>query len=290
MERKILIADDDVAVHSVLNRLLAREGYRVLDAYDGGEVTTIALRETPDLIILDQMMPIKKGAEIYADLRSQYKTRMTPVIFLTGSSSQDDRIHGLSIGADDYLFKPFQVPELLARIDSVIKKSSAYLEANPLTQLPGNRAIEKRIMRCINEAHPFSVFYADINDFKAYNDRYGFLEGDAVIQKTGEMLVGLAQAHGHFVGHIGGDDFVVISESEDVESFARKITESFDRFCQPSNSAAGLCVAVGVVNSEVRALRTLADVSAVGAKVKNKAKQMKHSSFFIDQGGNGTES
>ncbi len=292
MKKKILVADDDAAVHLLLKRLLTEEGFEIIDAYDGTEVTSLANQEKPDLIVLDQKMPFKDGLEAFVELRSLPSTKMTPVIVLTGSGCDEDMIRSLNLGADDYMRKPFKPVELLVRIKSIIRKTSLYLDANPLTRLPGNKVIENKITDLLQKKHPFSVLYADINRFKAYNDRYGFLLGDAVIQGTGELLVATASGPDDLVGHIGGDDFVVISRCSDAEPLCEQIIEVFNKLsphfipfdAQSSGPDFILDLAIGVVTTATRSFNSLDEISMIGAQTKKSAKQQSGSSYFIDPG------
>jgi PleD family two-component response regulator len=192
---------------------------------------------------MDLNMPGLKGEDVLQELRSQFKTRMTPVIFLTGMNSKEDVIHGLSLGADDYLCKPFDVEELVARIDSSLRRCLVNLDANPLTRLPGNHAINKEILRRLDLKRPFSVLYGDLNEFKAYNDHYGFLSGNTVIEKTGQIFEQMAGEKATLVGHLGGDDFIIVTDRTDVEVLCKNILRTFDEqlqsFYTPEDFEAG---------------------------------------------------
>ncbi len=116
----ILLVDDEMELTGPLSRLLTREGYRVDVAHDGAEGCQLAAQENYDLLILDWMLPQKSGLEICQDLRSQGAT--TPVLFLTAKDMLDDRVQGLDAGADDYLVKPFELRELLARVRALLRR------------------------------------------------------------------------------------------------------------------------------------------------------------------------
>lgn len=119
---KILLVDDEVELTDPLSRLLTREGYNVDAAYDGLQGSELALCGDYDMLILDWMLPGKSGLEICQELRRQGKT--TPVLFLTAKDTLDDRVKGLDAGADDYLVKPFELRELLARVRALLRRSS----------------------------------------------------------------------------------------------------------------------------------------------------------------------
>jgi OmpR-family two-component system manganese-sensing response regulator len=120
---KILLVDDEVELTDPLSRVLTREGYSVDTTYDGTSGSDLAQAGNYDLLILDWMLPGKTGLEICQQLRYQGKT--TPVLFLTAKDTLDDRVEGLDAGADDYLVKPFELRELLARVRALLRRGVA---------------------------------------------------------------------------------------------------------------------------------------------------------------------
>jgi OmpR-family two-component system manganese-sensing response regulator len=127
----ILLVDDEVELTNPLSRALSREGYTVDVAYDGTTGTKLAANGDYDLLILDWMLPERSGLEICQQLRSQGIT--TPVLFLTAKDTLDDRVLGLDAGADDYLVKPFELRELLARVRALLRRAAA-METNASSQ------------------------------------------------------------------------------------------------------------------------------------------------------------
>ncbi|MBD2777249.1 two-component system response regulator RppA [Iningainema tapete] len=121
---RILVVDDEVELTDPLSRMLTREGYTVEAAYDGTSGSNLVQTGNYDLLILDWMLPGKTGLEICQELRRQGKT--TPVLFLTAKDTLDDRVQGLDAGADDYLVKPFELRELLARVRALLRRSSSH--------------------------------------------------------------------------------------------------------------------------------------------------------------------
>jgi OmpR-family two-component system manganese-sensing response regulator len=117
---QILLVDDEVELTDPLSRVLTREGYRVDVAHDGETGSQLAAQRKYDLLILDWMLPQQSGLEICQKLRSQGDT--TPVLFLTAKDTIDDRVQGLDAGADDYLVKPFELRELLARVRALLRR------------------------------------------------------------------------------------------------------------------------------------------------------------------------
>ena len=122
---RILLVDEEVELTDPLGRVLTREGYSVDAAYDGTSGSQLAQAGNYDLLILDWMLPGKTGLKICQELRTQGKT--TPVLFLTAKDTLDDRVEGLDAGADDYLVKPFELRELLARVRALLRRSGVEL-------------------------------------------------------------------------------------------------------------------------------------------------------------------
>ena len=126
MAKKILVVDDEPNIVDILRFNLQREGYEVLAAYDGQEGLDKALREGPDLILLDVMLPMMDGFQVCEELRKT--DRLTPIIMLTAREEERDRVMGLELGADDYVVKPFSVRELLARVRTNIRRQAVMTE------------------------------------------------------------------------------------------------------------------------------------------------------------------
>jgi diguanylate cyclase (GGDEF)-like protein len=151
---------------------------------------------------------------------------------LTARGELAEKLKGLENGANDYVTKPFSMPELLMRVQNVLSWSQSQREANPLTGLPGNVSIERELTARIDARSPFAFIYTDIDNFKAFNDYYGYAKGDQVIKATARILTTAIDEHGHeddFVGHVGGDDFVAMTTPDLVDLVSRTIITEFDR-------------------------------------------------------------
>jgi len=124
VKEKILIVEDDKDIIKILEYNLKKEGFRVLDARDGEDALDLAVREHPDLIILDLMLPGVDGLEVCKSLKKEGKTSLIPVIMLTAKGQESDKVIGLELGADDYITKPFSPRELIARIKAVLRRAT----------------------------------------------------------------------------------------------------------------------------------------------------------------------
>jgi len=229
---KILVVDDEDHIRRILKFQLEKHGYRVVVAENGEIALELMRREAPDLVLLDLMMPKIDGFETCRRIRQNFQTSQIPIIMLTAKSELPDKIKGLQDGANDYLIKPYSNEELLLRVGNVLDWSLKQKEANPLTGLPGNRAIEKELQGRIEGKEPFAFLYLDIDNFKPYNDHYGYQKGDDAILFLSDIVTEAVNSLGgvnDFVGHIGGDDFVVITSPARAEFISRHIIDEFDK-------------------------------------------------------------
>ena len=226
MIKRILIADDEPAVRQLLEVVLVSQGYEVLQAHNGDQLVRMAQERVPDLVLVDLMMPYLDGYEAIRQLRNDTRTAHLPMIILTAKSAPDDLVTGFETGADDYVTKPFNIPELLARIKSHLRRASQRPVRNPLTDLPGNVLITEEIKYRLKQPEPFVFMYIDLDNFKAFNDTYGPARGDRVIRLLADILTEKVRGQGgstDFIGHIGGDDFVVITSPANAEQISKLI-------------------------------------------------------------------
>ncbi len=227
---RILVVEDDEHLVELLKFHLRAEGYEVLVALNGRAGVESARAQSPDLVLLDLMMPEMDGYEVLRQLRDSYRTRYLPVIVVTARSQTSDRVHGLESGANDYVSKPYVFAELLLRIRNLLNWTRDNRDMNPLTGLPGNVCIEKEVTRRLETGERFGFLYVDVNNFKAYNDHYGYARGDMVIRETASLMGSILQEMGresHFLGHIGGDDFVILTDADVVEEMGERLLQAY---------------------------------------------------------------
>jgi diguanylate cyclase (GGDEF)-like protein len=227
----ILVADDEPHIRCILQYLLEQEGYDVVVAADGEDALREVDRCVPDLVLLDVMMPRLDGFSVLRSIRASLETARLPVILLTAKGHSSEKVQGLRGGANDYIIKPFDQEELLLRIHNMLEHARAQREANPLTGLPGNLAIAREASQRIGAGEPFAIMYLDIDRFKSFNDTYGYARGDRAITLLSRALCDAVRALGvtdAFVGHVGGDDFIVMAPTARAEELACRIVRDFD--------------------------------------------------------------
>lgn len=219
---EILFADDDDAFREMTTDVLRAAGFSVRPVRDGREALSEVRRQPPDLLLLDYRMGRPDGLEVCREVRADARIAHLPVLILTGEGRIEDRLDGFDAGADDYLGKPFDPRELLARVRALLRLSRKALERNPTSGLPGGDSIHDEILRRREAGEPFAVGYFDLDNFKPFSDRFGFAVADATIQTVGRVLRELGERPGVFVGHVGGDDFVLLSGRAEAAGLARE--------------------------------------------------------------------
>jgi len=306
MAIKILVVDDDPDIRDVLKLTLSEENYEVLETGDGEEALKFIKTKSPDLVLLDYKIPKVDGREICRQVKKDLLLRHLPIIMVTAKGDIDDKVGGIDAGADDYVVKPFEPKELLARIRMILRRTQRDLEANPLTRLPGNVSIINELSRRLENKSLFAVCYLDLDKFKSYNDKYGFEHGDEVIRETARILIRSTQETGNpddFIGHVGGDDFVVVTTPEAVDSLCKKIIADFESeapsFYNETDRKSGyilardrkgqeqkvplVSISIGVVTNEFRKITHVAEIGEIGAELKEFAKQMERSNYIKDK-------
>ena len=304
-KEKILTIDDEADIRDVLNITLS-EYYDVIQAPNGQVGLELVNTRNPNLVICDYMMPVMNGVEFCRTMKKDILLQDIPIIMLTGKGEVKDMVGGIDAGADDYLVKPFEPEALLARIKMILRRTVRSLDANALTHLPGNTSIVEELQNCIDSGKNFAVGYADLDKFKIYNDYYGFEKGDEVIRELARLLVKVVREKAGpnaFVGHIGGDDFVFITDDAIMSDVCQKIITDFDnmapRFYNDADRKAGhivgkdrlgnqiktgiLSISIGIVSNTYKKITHVAQISEKGAELKKYAKTFNYSIFVRDQ-------
>ncbi|MDG4824480.1 response regulator [Asanoa sp. WMMD1127] len=228
----ILIVDDDEDIARFVGISLKLHGFDVMHARDGQEALELIERIRPDLCVVDLMMPRIDGVELTQRLRADPMNAALPIIMLTAKGLTVDKVHGLRAGADDYMVKPFDTSELVARVESTLRRNREYREVSPLTGLPGNTRISREITDRVRNGADYAVAYIDIDRFKSVNDVYGFGRGDEFIGALARSLhraVTVAGLPPAFLGHIGGDDFVIVCAPPQVRPLAEQAVLDFEK-------------------------------------------------------------
>ena len=305
---RIMVVDDDDDIAGFVAFNLKMHGFDVVRARDGQEALDMMEKERPDLAVIDWMMPAMDGVELTRRLRAEPLTSALPVIMLTAKGLTVDKVVGLTAGVDDYLVKPFDTAELIARVASTLRRNKEFREVSPLTGLPGNARVRREIVDRMRTGGDYSVGYIDIDRFKSVNDVYGFDRGDEFITALAGSLHRAVATSGRpsvFLGHIGGDDFVFVCTPEQVLPLTKRMVADFensaDQLYDPEDARRGyievpdrrgnkqraalVTLSIGVAESKAggRRFNDPRVVVAVASEMKKVAKSQPGSYVAIDR-------
>jgi len=304
---KIIIAIADPKLQEIIVWLLKAWGYNALTiSQDAGDTLEYLKKESADLIIIDAAFQDNKGLAICKDIKNDFLIAYTPTIILIDKKQLRRDLLSIEEGVDDYLIKPPDPIDLEIRIALALRSAAHHFNANALTKLPGNKLIKKELMERISKREPFSFQYIDIDNFKAYNDKYGYMRGDDVLIETSKMIsknVKSEQNSGDFVGHIGGDDFVAITQPQNAEKIAKTIIQDFDSgigaFYSQADRSNGylisqdragksrhiplMSLSIAIVNNIASTFLNLLEISDIATEIKSHLKELPGSNFMVNR-------
>lgn len=304
--KKILVIDDSRFFLEQIKDILLFAGYEVILASDGEEGLSMVRKEKPDMVILDVVMPKMDGFEVCRILRASDSNNLMPIIMLTAENDTEKKLHGLELGADDYITKPFDSREIISRIRNTLKRIERNRSASPLTGLSGNIEIQREIISKIEKNDPYAIVYADLNEFKAFNDVYGFGRGDLAIKMSADIISDQVNLFGNkddFIGHIGGDDFIFITTPDCVDEICQNIMAQFDERIKELYDAdhvkAGyittldrrgeshdypiMSISLAAITNTYRKFDTYPQITQCAAQLKKKVKECIGSCYFKDR-------
>lgn len=300
-----IIDDDDSSI------LIFRELFKDDDEYKFISVKTedidIALKNIPALIVINEDAIDRDVVDLCRKIRKDEDNTITPVIVVSSKSNREHRIRILQESIEYFIKKPVDEKYLYYTVKNLNRLLSINRRMSPLTGLPGNVQIHAELKKRILKQEPFSVLYLDLDNFKAYNDVYGFLKGDQIIEFTAETIVNCIHnsefTDGTFVGHIGGDDFVAIVPGTNCEKLCQTILAYFDkhvgRYFTDNDLEKGYIevanrkgiieqfpltsLSIGVVVADTGRFHNILEIGEVGAQVKHAAKSVMGSSYAVDR-------
>lgn len=223
---KILIVDDSKLIAHVAMGILTRRGHEVVLAQDGPRGLQLATSRQPDLILLDLIMPLMDGYEVCRRLKEHPSTQDVPVIMLTSKAEAADKVRGLEMGAVDYVTKPFDEGELIARVNIHLRLKELYealqeknrqlqeiANRDGLTALYNHRYFHEHLktdfVRAKRYVQPLSCVLFDIDYFKKFNDTYGHPLGDIILKSMGEIILGSIR-ESDLAARYGGEEFALL--------------------------------------------------------------------------------
>jgi diguanylate cyclase (GGDEF)-like protein len=303
---KILVVDDERNILDIIKFNLEVEGYDVITSMDGEDALRLVQEEKPDLILCDIMMPVIDGLDVCRRLKADGRTDQVPVVMLSARTQTHDKIASIEAGADDFITKPFDFSDLVARIKINLVRAKQKRDVSPLTGLPGSISIEAETKNRIAKGRHFATLYIDIDNFKPFNDIYGFPTGDRAIRILSSIVDEAVKRLGNvddFIGHGGGDDFVAITSPERASAIAEDIIGRFDEeiVClykeddlkrgysilvdrlNRDNYIPIMTLSIGIASNYQRKISTHWEVGEIAKETLNYAKSIPGSTYFIDR-------
>ncbi len=227
---RLLIVEDDFDISNMLRIYFTGQNYEV-DVAPRGMVALEKTRSNlPHLIVLDIMLPDIDGFEVCRNLRTSTRTSHVPIIFLTQKDERSDKLQGLELGADDYITKPFDIEELKLRVQRAITRAEQQSLTDPHSGLPAGRMIEDQLRQIIRK-QGWAFMDIRINSFEPFKEVYGFVAGDDVLRFSAMLLGEVVDELGtinDFIGHAGGDNFVVITTEEAAPEIRKRLKDRFN--------------------------------------------------------------
>ncbi len=202
------------------------------EIFSSGKVLLERLfNDPPHILICGDKSNDLSGPEIIQIVKAENVYRQVCTVLIMGADCLRADFRGKLSDVDDFIILPSSSSEMRTRLELALQRSSCTLDANPLTRLPGNASIMQMMEKYIKEKTNFAAAYLDIDNFKAFNDKYGFSRGDEALLVTARLLVSTimnSSAEYKFLGHIGGDDFFFILPSEIIEETCKHLVEAYD--------------------------------------------------------------
>lgn len=302
--KSIVIIDDTDEVYNIATKLFSKDkDYDFIHSFSKKDAINKALAEIPNLIIINGDGLERDVLKVCEFIRKNPENAITPMIVTASSKDEDFRVEVLKKVVEYYIPKPLNEKFFYYTIKNLSRLIDANRCISDLTGLPGNVQIEIELKRRISGRKLYAVLYADLDNFKAYNDKYGFMNGDEVIKFTANVMRDAIQKYGvkgDFLGHIGGDDFVAIVSYENSKKIAREIIKLFDaniiEYYSEEDLKNGyikilnrkgkmekyplMTLTVAMVSNKYKKYTSVLELGEDGASVKKKAKSIEGSTFL----------
>jgi GGDEF domain-containing protein len=294
------VEDDDRHIFSVLSE----ESFEIFEYSNPFDAQAQIYNEPPEIIVVSNRAAGWRDFIINIKADSFYNH--LPILIIADEDDGELLSSLTNIHFDDFMMTPCRREELELRMKIRLLHTRRDLDANPLTRLPGNYSITTMIQKKIDSKEPFALGYIDLDNFKAYNDRYGFARGDDAIRMTSRVLVNATRRfapQGGFIGHLGGDDFVAIFPPERIVEFCEETIQNFgiigptlfndeDRlrgwyeYLNRQKAVTRfplLTLSIAVINSNITKLNHPAKAAAIAAELKGVVKKLSGSNYMVDR-------
>ena len=305
MIQEIYIIDDDESSILVFEELFKNDKEFKFISVTSDKID-YALKNIPSIIIINEDAIEVDVLELCKKIRRDEDNSITPIIVVSSETERNHRIEILKHSVEYYIRKPVNAQYLYYTIKNLSRLLTINRRISPLTGLPGNVQIHAELKKRISNHEEFSVLYLDLDNFKAYNDVYGFLKGDEIIKFTADTIIRCIHsniADNAFIGHIGGDDFIAIVPILHCEKLCESIIANFDvevtKFFTEDDNEKGYIevanrkgiieqfpltsISIGVVEADKDRFSNMLEIGEIGAQVKHAAKSVMGSSYAIDK-------
>lgn len=303
MVNEIYIIDDDDSSMAIFRELFRDDKeYKFINVKT--EQIDIALQNIPSLIVINEDAIDRDVVEVCRKIRKDEDNTITPVIVVSSNGSREHRLKILNESIEYFIRKPVDEGYLYYTVKNLTRLLTINRRMSPLTGLPGNVQIQAELKKRLIKREEFSILYFDLDNFKAYNDVYGFLKGDQIIIYTANIILNSVHEMGAgFVGHIGGDDFIAIVPSKEVEELCQTIISKFDdgvrNFYNSKDAQEGYIevanrkgiiekfpltsLSIAVVIADKDRFANALEIGEIAAQVKHAVKAVMGSSYSIDR-------
>ena len=305
MIQDIYIIDNTQSVLNVLKHIFKNEVDYHFSSVKTEELN-YALKNIPDMIIIDEDTIDIDIAELCKNIRENEDNSITPIVVISSNWEKEHRIEILKQSIEYYIIKPVDQEYLYFTIRNILRLLRSNRRISPLTGLPGNVQIQAEMKKRLLNKEKFAMFYFDLDNFKAYNDTYGFSNGDEIIKFTARTIVENIhnlRMENSFIGHIGGDDFVAITGETNYDKICQDIITDFDKYVvgyYNSNDVEkgyievanrrGIIeqfpitsISIGVVEITPGRFKNTLEIGEIGAQVKHQAKSIMGSTYVINR-------
>lgn len=305
MACNIYLIDNGDEIYKCITKLFQKEKEYKIHKAKTNEIEGV-LRDIPSLIIINEDGVDEDTIKICDSIRGDENNIITPIIVISSNHDKDHRVKILKAGVEHYIKAPIDEEYMYYTIVNAIRLLYTNRGISPLTGLPGNIQIQTEIKRRLLNKEDFCVIYLDLDNFKAYNDVYGFLNGDEIIKFTAKTIMNNINSNDCedcFVGHIGGDDFVAMISGVNCEKICQNIVIEFDegvkRFFTRTDLDKGYIevpdrkgvieqfpitsISIGVVVVDKGRFKNTLEIGEVAAQVKHLAKTTFGSTYVIDR-------
>ena len=306
MYQEIAIIEEEDSLFNILIKIFGKEKDFIFNNIKPEELEE-KIKAIPDLIIIDEDSIKEHSAINVVDyIRNNTDNSITPIIVISSNFDKEHRIDILKNDVEYFIKSPIDEQYLYYTIKNIIRLMSSNRKVSPLTGLPGNVQIQVELKKRLLKKENFAIIYFDLDNFKEYNDTYGFLKGDEIIKFTAKTILNTMHNYkieDSFVGHIGGDDFVGIISEVDYNKLCQDIIINFDnnikQFFNDEDIERGYlevakrkgiieqfpitAISIGVVTVEPGEYTNPLEIGEVGAQVKHLAKKQIGSAYVVNR-------